>query len=165
MEFVAIAAPPLDIAVDGPGVTGLNFLNGVGYDYFCPGDNVLLKKIWVNIPYGFGQGQGRMTMALAYRTPLDDLLPIPVFSISVGSVSALAIPGAACCVEFPGDGVLIPALTAENGDADQPGFAIALTAFNLNVSALGVPDLLVDEVIKVQVHFLVSHTRNMRVLV
>ena len=164
MEFTPAAAPPLDLAVTGPGVDGVAFLNGQNATEFCPGDNILLNKLWVNLPYGFGQGQGTMQMGFSYLDALSSFIPVPAFSLRSGSSSYLNIPGAACCLEFPGEGVLIPALSYADADPNSAGYQLYLTSFNLNVSMLNIPDLLAGEIIKVQVHAMITHTRQMRLL-
>lgn len=165
MQFVPVAAPPLDMAVAGVGIAGIRFINGQAATEFAPGDNILLNKIWTNIPYGFGQGSGTMQIGLSYQDALGSFIPIPAFSYLSGSSSHLNIPGVACCLEFPGEGVLIPALNYADPDPATHGFELYLTSFSMNVSMLNVPDLLVGETIKVQLHAMITHTRQMRALV
>ncbi len=154
MEFVAAAAPPLYVTMDGPGEDGIDFVNALGSRWFLPGDNIVISEIWVNIPYGFGQGAGTLLLGPRYSLDGGGTFAIPEFGGSSGTESFLQMPGVGCHLAFVGDGLFLKVPTSATGIR----FKLALFSMALNVAMVGLPDVLAGETVKVQVHALIRHT-------
>ena len=65
MEFVADSAV-IELTVGVPGVAGLPYKNAPGNMWFGEREGILLTAIFINIPFGFGQGTGRCQFAMAW---------------------------------------------------------------------------------------------------
>jgi len=150
-QFTATDAA-LEVAVSGPGADGLVFSNSYGMSYFQLGDNLKIAKLWVNIPFGFGQGTGLHTIGLGYWDGSTFELITPPFQNSSNSVG---IPTLCGPLEFAPDGLF--ATMPKTGVRRQ----IRLVDMDLNVSMLNLPADLVGQIIKVQYHLEVLHSLPM----
>lgn len=159
-DFTAATPGALDVAVNSPGSGGLNFEDSNGNLYIEPGDNILLQRLDVNIPYGFGQGQGTHKIGLAWYNPTDaTFITIP----ELAGNSALTIPDL-CGIDFQGqadgNGLLIVAPKNTTGLR----YNLRLTVIDLNLSMLGLPSELNGLVLPVQYHLRVLHTKPLQAL-
>lgn len=139
-----------EVSVTSPSAAGLVFANGNSCDLFEDGDSVLLTGAFINIPYGFGQGTGRALIGIAWKDLSDNYHIIP----ELAGNSILAFPNF-CELEFPPSGLFIKA---------PVGFgkvALYLTNIVMNVSQINFPTDLGGDVLKVQFHLRVNHTKLM----
>lgn len=154
LEFTVTATPPLEVAITPVAGTSIPMANGQGFQWFELGDNVILRNVWVTLPFGFGQGTGLPLLRPFWMDGAFVDVEIPEFA----GFSYLPVPDICEGLEFP-DGLFI---AAQRGDpATASRFALAIAGFDLNVSMVNVPAILVGETFSVSVHFLVEHTRPM----
>jgi len=139
----------LEVAVTAPPANGLPFSALTGLQYFALGDSPIVTGLWVNLPYGFGQGTGRASVGLVWRTAGGTSYSIPELS----SGSFLTLP-TICPLTFPPNGLFLKAPVAQA----LPLF-LNLTSIALNVSMANVPTALDGQVLKVQFHLQVLHTK------
>lgn len=143
-----------DVLINLPPANGLTLFNGSGQSKFALGDNLLIRKIWCVIPWGFGQGGGAAGSVPhtagfkfwdgAVLTPIDAL----------GQFTA--IPTLCDPVDF-GDGLFQAMATA--GALRE----IRLTAASLRVSQIDIPAQLVGDRVAVTYYMEVLHTYPMSV--
>lgn len=156
MEFTAAAAPPLEVLILPPGATPLRFSNSDDMQLFQPGDNLLLQRLWCNIPFGFAAGTGRTRIAVLWRSEAGENRLIS----ELGDGTFLTVPDVCGGIVFPGSGLFLRTPT----DMGLVGLVLtALTNENM-VSMVNLPADLVGAVIKVQWSFMVQHTRPMTFL-
>ncbi len=159
-DFTAIANPPLYVAVNAVGAGGLIFSDANGNQYVEPGDNLLIQRLDLNIPYGFGQAVGTHKIGLAWKDSLNNFITIP----ELAGNSAMTVPDL-CGVDFEGlaggNGLYIAAPKNTTGLR----YRLALTLITLNVSMIGLPEELEGLVIALQYHLRVLHTRAMQATV
>lgn len=148
LDFTAANPPPNDIAVNNAGVGGVDFLDNAANKWFEPGDNFLLQRLWVNIPYGFGQGTGKATMDLVFVDGVGALTLIP----ELGDDSRITIPDF-CGITYPGDGLFIK---VPPGTLRQK---LVLVDLQMRVSMVGLPGTLVGVTVSTQFHLMLQHTR------
>lgn len=142
-------ADVLEVAVIPPGAGGLVFSNGNGSAFFQNGENFLLTGASLNIPYGFGEGTGKAYIGIAWKNDDGDQVTIPELSGN----SILVFPDFCCTIDFPPSGIYI-ACPLTGGP-----WYLALTNIVMNVSQVGLPNVLDDQVFKVQFHLKINHTR------
>lgn len=145
----------VDTAVDQvtavpPGPAGLKFLNGNGNAWFAEGDSVLLVGAFIVNPYGFGQGTGKSYLGIAWVDGVGGFTPIP----ELAGNSILVLPGL-CDLSFPPNGLYIRCPTGAGRQA------LCLTNMVMNVSQINAPPQLQGDVLKIQVHLQVNHTKIM----
>jgi hypothetical protein len=141
-----------DLAVNNTGANGLDFFDGRGAFKFQLGDNVLLRKIWCVIPWGFGGGGIAATTYLHLITlgfwNGAAISPLP------GFVGPLVIPPLCDPLDF-GSGVLVTMPTTGNQRS------IRLSDIKLRVSQINIPTVLENERIPVQYYLEVVHNLPM----
>ena len=152
-DFVANAAVT-DIAVNSVGADGLQFKNASGASYFALGDNILIRKIWATVPWGFGQGgpgiAGAHNIGLGYFDGADFEL-IPCFPYATRSID---IPRLCEPLDF-GDGMYGVMPTTGNHRE------IRLSNIDLRISQINLPAQLDGVRIKVQYFLEILHTLPM----
>lgn len=151
-EFTVDAAVD-EVAVVGPAPGGLVFINGAGSGYFEAGDNVILTGALTNIPYGFGQGTGTAKLDISWVDGLNAFIAIP----ELGG-NTLQLPNICGMLEFPPGGLFLEAPKSFGP------VALVLRGIELNVSQINVPAQLDAQVIKVQFHLRVNHTKPLSTL-
>lgn len=158
-DFAAVDPSVLiQVGVNGPGGAGLAFQNGGVNTWFERGDNVILKKVQIDMPFGFGQGTGRHLIQLAWLASAGDggaLTYIP--ELSGGGF--LPIPTMCDPVEFPPDGLMIAVPTLATG---VQRVQLVLKSVVLNVSMVNIPAVLVGAVVPFAYYLEVLHTRPMQ---
>ncbi len=132
LEFVPVAAAT-DLQLPVVAAAAVLFENADDKAYFAPGDNVLLDSVECSIPFGFGQGTGLHFLAIVWVNQLGTHIPIPELANSQVSIPDM------CGLKFGAGGLFIKAPRASQGTK----FALALVNPELNVSMIGVPDILV----------------------
>jgi hypothetical protein len=157
MEFTASGAVA-EVAMLPPVDRNIDFVdNQAGVRRFESGDNVFLKKIWWNIPHGFRQGSGTARVCLLWKNAIGTVdlitgLPQP---------SALNFPDVCAGLEFPGNGLFIRTPTT----LGPVGIVLAGVPLGaptqLNVSMANLPAILDGLLLKVQVHLLLLHTKDL----
>jgi hypothetical protein len=145
----AVNSAVLEVAAVPP-VAPVIFFNANGMQWFNIGDNVLLQNLWVNIPYGFGQGDGQHTIGLAWIDALAGITPIP----ELAGNSILTIPSLCGPLDFPSSGLFVKVPT------NVGRVRLGLTSLALNVAQVGVPAVIADgTVFKIQYHIELFHTQ------
>ena len=136
--------------------TGVNnrFRNQAGNQYFAAGDSVVIQKMFIRIPYGFGQAEAPTDIQLNW----DDGSGLDNISIpELSGGSGLFFPDLCHSLEMvDSDSIFLqqPSLVA--------GRRLCLTRFNLDISLINVPAALVAQVLTLEVMFLVKHTLVMQ---
>lgn len=148
LDFLAAEAPPNDIAVNNAGVGGVDFSDNATNKWFEPGDNFLLQRLWVNIPYGFGQGTGKAAMELVFADSVGALTLIP----ELGEDSRITIPDF-CGITYPGDGLFIRVPTG------LLRRKLVVVDLQMRVSMVNLPTALVGVTVSTQFHLMIRHTR------
>lgn len=138
----------LEVAVN-PVVTPKIFANVNGGVFFVAGDNVLLQKIWSNIAFGFGQGNGSHSMNLFWMDQVGGLVAIP----ELANGSGVFIPTLCGDIALPGDGLSIKVPLVDSL------YRLVLVSMALNVSMVSVPTVLDTEVIPVQYYLQIKHMK------
>ncbi len=150
-DFTADSAE-LDVLVNPPSVNGLTMFNANSAKTFQSGDNLLIRKIWCVIPWGFGQGASAEP-PFPHRVEFSYWngslnVPLPCFAGNV------LYPSLCDVLDF-GDGISCPMTT------DGAGREIRLTGIELRVSQINIPSALDGMVIPVQYYMEVLHTYPM----
>jgi hypothetical protein len=151
MEFTTAAGP--SVAVAPPGVAGINCHDANGNQWIEPGDNLLLQRLWVSIPYGFGQGVNETHLGIVFKDNLGGSVIIQ----ELAGNSALTVPDICAGIDFPGDGLFIQ---VPRGTLRQRWNITA--ALLMQVSMVNLPAALAATTVKVQLHFMVLHSRPMQ---
>jgi len=142
----------IDLPVNNTGANGLDFYDGRGANQFQLGDNVLLRKIWVEIPWGFGPGGIAATTYLHLITlgfwNGTAMSPLP------GFVGPIVIPALCDALDF-GSGILVTMPTT------GPLRSIRLSNLNLRISQINLPAELQGMRIPVQYYLEVLHNLPM----
>ena len=151
-DFAAAAATglgDLEVPVNAPGAAGLPFSDSNGNEWFEMGDNINLARLWVNLPYGFGQGSGLHSIGVAWQFQDNS------FSIitQLAGNSIITFPVACGPLEAVPLGIFIP-----NPSALQRA-RLSLTSIVLNVSMVNLPAVLEGGDFFVQYHLEVFHTK------
>lgn len=150
-DFVANAAV-LDVPVNPPGVAGLDFFSAGGASKFALGDNLLIKKVWAVIPFGFGPGGIAVTtylhrITLNFREGGNFFLVPPLYN-------GLVIPTLCDPVDF-GAGLYCQMATT------GPIRSLCLTDIDLRVSMVNLPAALDGQRIQVQYYMEILHNLPM----
>lgn len=151
MEFVSNGAA-LEVPLIPPAAPGLVFSNASGQTDFQPGDNLLLRRVRVTVPFGFGQGSGTAFFTLAWKDPAN----VPFIVGEIGAFGNSNLPSICDPLEYAGDGLFLA--PPKNGDPMRL-FLLALT--QMNFSMVNLPSILNGVTVKVQVHLEISHTLPM----
>lgn len=151
MEFTANNAVAY-VALIPPGALGLVFKDASGNTHFQEGDNVLLRRVTVTIPYGFGQGPGTAQFQLAWK----DAALVPFLVTEIGSFGNSNLPSICHALEYASDGLF---LSSPKGLGNLEMYLLQLTQMNLSMTNL--PAILNGVLIKVQIHLEISHTYPM----
>lgn len=152
-DFVANGAVA-DVAVNNVGANGLQFFSGAGATKFELGDNILIRKIWAVIPWGFGQG-GPAAAPFSHNISLSfwdgaSLFVIPILG------SAMNLPTLCDPMDF-GEGLYAPMITT--GAKRE----LRLSNIRLRVSQINVPAIIDGTRIPVQYFVEVNHTKPMTI--
>lgn len=150
-DFVANAAA-LDVAVNPPGAPGLTFFSAGGAFKFQLGDNLLIKKVWAVVPFGFGPGGVSVTTYL-HRITLNFSDGVSFFLVPP-LYNGLVIPTLCDAVDF-GAGLY----AAMNTTGLQR--SIVLSDIDLRVSMVNLPAALDGQRIKVQYYMEILHNLPM----
>jgi hypothetical protein len=150
-DFVASAAA-LDVPVNPPGGSGLDFISAGGATKFQLGDNILIKKVWAVIPFGFGAGGISITtylhrITLNFRAGSSFFLLPPLYN-------GLVIPTLCDPVDF---GAGLYAVMNTTGAARS----LCLTDIDLRVSMVNLPTALDGQRIQVQYYMEILHNLPM----
>lgn len=149
-DFVANGAVN-DLPVTNVGVNGLAFTNASGASYFALGENLMIRKIWATVSWGFGQGgpgiAGAHNIGLAYWDGAVFQV-IPCFPYATRSID---IPTLCDPLDF-GDGIY--AVMPTTGIKRQ----IRLANIDARISQINLPVQLQGVTIKVQYFLEVLHT-------
>ncbi len=160
-DFTAVTPGALDVPVNPPGAAGLIFSDANGNTFFEPGDNILLQRLDINIPYGFGQGEGTHHIGLAWWNPTTAaFITIP----ELAGNSALVVPDL-CGLDFEGqaDANGLSIQVPKNNTGLR--YNLMLTVIDLNLSMLGLPTELDGLVLALQYHLRVLHTKPLQATV
>lgn len=154
MDFTAVEAPPLTVTVNPPVGNAIFCEDANGNKWIQAGDNLLLQRIWCNIPFGFGQGTGQAYVGLGF---VDVLNNTSIISELAGN-GIQTLPDICHVMEFPGDGLFIQVPNAVG--------RVKWTVQNLvlKLSMVNLPAVLVGQVIPLQMHFQVLHTKPIMAL-
>lgn len=144
---VTVNVAALEVAITGAG-GGISFRNAAPDLWFEPGDNIVLTGAWINVPFGLGQGTGLASITIAWR----DNFGVETFPPELGNSGNLPFVNF-CAQEFPPDGLFI---ACPRGAGRQ---FLKITALAGNVSMLNVPATLEGQVLDVQWHLRVNHTK------
>ena len=153
MDFVAAAAPPLDVAVTVPGMNGIDCHDANGNLWIEPGDNLLLQRVWCSIPFGFVQGSEETHLGIVFRNNAGASSIITEFAGN----SAFTFPDICHGIDFPGSGLFI---ANPNGGVRWKWNLTAALA--MRVSMVNLPSVLIGTTVKVQFHFMVAHTKALQ---
>lgn len=149
-DFIADGAVT-DIAVNSVGVNGLAFSNAFGGSYFALGENMLIRKLWATVSWGFGPGgpaiAGAHNIGLGYWDGAVFQV-IPCFPYASRSID---IPQLCEPLDF-GDGIY--AVMPTTGVKRQ----IRLVNIDARISQINLPAQLQGVRIKVQYFLEVLHT-------
>jgi hypothetical protein len=137
------------LPVESPPAEGLVFANANSVEWAEPGDHFLLTGVWVNIPYGFGQGVSKTTLGIAWQ--FEDNTFLGVNELAGNSI--LTLPNFCGPLDFPPSGLFLRS-PSTNGPV-----RLVLTALDMNVSQVNAPDALQGLTVKVQIHLRVTHTK------
>ncbi len=150
-DFVANSAVD-DVAVNPPLGNGLDFFNAAGAAKFALGDNLLIRKVWSVIPWGFGPGGIAVTTYLHHigidfwdGASLFDLPPL---------YAGLVVPVLCQPIDF-GAGLYAPMATT------GPLRTLRLTSIFLRVSQINLPAALDGDRIPVQYYMEILHNSPM----
>jgi hypothetical protein len=137
-------------ALVGPPGTGNKFSNAAARDWFEKGDNLILTGFWMNIPFGFGQGTGSVSLSLFWEDGAGAFTVIPELA---DPSSTLNLPNFCGPLEFPPNGLFIRVPTTG-------ATKFRLTNLNsiMNISQINAPAILQGTTQKVQFHLRVLHT-------
>ncbi len=153
-DFTAAEAAGDDVAVNNvTAPNGLSFFDASGNKFFLPGEKLLIKKLWVSIPWGFGQGAAADSAPIAHRIALAfrdgaDIGPIGPFFNGL-AIPTLCTPidfGAGLFAELPVTGVK---------------WSIQLTDLQLRISQVNMPSVLEGKRVPVQYFMEVLHNVRM----
>lgn len=157
-QITAALTPPNQVAVSAIGANGLAITNAIGDQWFEPGDNVLLKNVWANIPFGFCQGEmpGGHYVTLSWRDNFGNRFGIPELGIDAAGDGMLPIPELGCGIPFPPDGIFIktPITLLRR-------YRLSLEFDNLELSMVGLPAALVGQVVTPVYYFQLLHTKQL----
>jgi len=154
-DILKLTTPPtftvdntvLSIDVDNLLNNPLPFQNWTGNTRFAQKDNVIIESIWLRLPYCFTIAEDDTRVQLAWRNAAATVAIIPID----GTNGKLYIPEP--------DQELGLNIFAPFAPVDPTTWAeIALGAFHCEVSQVGVPDDLNDEVLNVDLYLKVRHT-------
>lgn len=143
-----------DVAVNAPGAGGLAFYNPAGRPLFQLGDNLLIRKIWSVIPWGFGQG-GPAASPFSHQIDLN-FWDGADFTVIAPLYDGLSLPTLCDPLDF-GEGLYCPMITS------GPQRQIMLTGIRLRVSQINLPAALDGVRVPVQYFIEVAHTLPMQV--
>lgn len=140
---------PLEVAITGAGA-GILFQNSAVNLWFEEGDNVVLTEALINVPFGLGQGTGRLSLTIAWQ----DAFAVQTFPPELGNAGILSFANF-CKQDFPPSGLY---MRCPVGAGRQ---FLKITALAGNVSMLNVPAALNGQVLSPQWHLRVNHTKPM----
>lgn len=153
----------LDWTVPGAGISstfnsgvvvGVPFQNVAANQYFAPGDSIVIQKIWTRVPFGFGQAN----LASSFQFKWDN--GSNTYAITVPELSN-------------GQGTYLPNFCDPIEQADINAFFLAqpsltagrrlgITAFQVDISLVNMPAVLVGQLIRLEMMLLVRHTLPMQ---
>lgn len=150
-DFVATTPGAVQQAVTNAPVAGLDFSDANGNKWITAGDNLLITRLWCNIPHGFGQGSGEHSIGLVFKDSLGNAAIIT----ELAGNSVLTLPQICSPFEFvTPDGGLYLSVPKNLGKVK-----FNLSNIALNVSQINLPAALNGTTIKVQYHVEVIHTK------
>ncbi len=146
-DFIATTPGAIDIAVNNVAGNGLNFSNAAGDTYFQLGDNILIRKVYAVVNWGFAQGSLAHIIGLAFwnGVALETMSPFSNSTLSM-NIPTLCDP-----LDF-GEGIYVPMPII--GVRRQ----IRLTNIYLHISQINLPALLNAVRVKVQYFMEILHT-------
>jgi len=155
LQVTAAVTPPNDVAVSAIGAAGLAITNAIGDQWFEPGDHLLLKNVWANIPYGFCQGEmpGGHYITLSWRDNFGGRFSIPELGIDAAGDGMLPIPELGCAIPFPPDGLFIKVPTTLSRK-----YRLSIEFSNLELSMVNLPAALAGATITPVYYFQIVHT-------
>ena len=155
LDFVANSAVD-QVLINSPALMEVFFQNPNGASSFAPNENLILQRLNVNIPFGFGQGAGNHIVQIRYRQNAV-LFEIPEFNpISPAGISNLFIPDLCEGIIFPDGGLLLNPRLAGLDQVNR--YDLVLTSAVLNVSQISLPAALDTDTIVVAYHLQIKNT-------
>jgi len=133
------------------------FTNARDFVWFEPGDNLALQKIEPTLPLQFGQADGIHKIGMQWQGSSGTLYPITELAGGGPPPSRVDIPDL-CGLSFLGDGIFIKTPVF----AGETAFKLILTAADLSVSMVNVPDVLIDLELVAPYWLLLTHTKSMK---
>ena len=127
------------------------FRNGSGLDEFQDGDNVLIKKISIILPYQYGSGDwsAENLLGLEWR---QNGIDVPITEL--GNASLIHLPANLCDSVQPN--LRLAAPNVSSGD-----FALKLQRYSISISQIFAPDTLQGDTIFFGFQLEVEHTLPM----
>jgi len=155
LNFVAALPPPNSVLVNPPGAaTALaNALLPGGNEWFEPGDNIRIDRLYVSIPFGFGQGIGQVRAQFEFR----DGAGVPSTITEFANTGWITIPNMCEGIAFPGDGLFVRMPSGVGVGRHR----LILVDLEAQVSMVNLPASLVGVDVQLQIHLGISHTRPM----
>jgi hypothetical protein len=155
-DFVATTPGAIQKAVNPPIPPAVVvYGNSNGDTWIEPGDNILLQKIEVNVPFGFLEGSGIHFFGLALQDGAGT-----VQAIAEMPNSSVNIPDLCHGITFPGNGLFIS--IPSNGVSANKRQQLVTPSIALNISQVNLPAVLNGVTIPIEYHLQFVHTKAMR---